>query len=160
MIIESIRSDPEWKNGNYTAQPKSARLASIFFQLATNGGNEALNKALPTRAKSDAMLDARLKAPFPGDANDILYQWESTGDYNPAPGLERIQAAVLAINSSDDERYPAELGILEREIRRVKNARVVIILGNEDTAGHGTTGNARWWKRDLDEILKATPRGH
>ena len=159
MISESIRNDPEWKDGNYSVQPKSARLASIFFQLATNGGNEALAKALPTRAKSDALLDARLKAPFPGDANDLLYQWESSGDYNPSAGLERIQAAVLAINSTDDERYPAELGILEREIRRVKNGRVLLILGSEDTAGHGTTGNARWWKRELEEILKSAPRG-
>src|SRR3954469_9862009 len=68
MITESIRNDPEWKDGNYTAQPKSARLASIFFQFAMNGGNEALAKALPTRAKTDALLEARLKAPFPGDA--------------------------------------------------------------------------------------------
>ena len=159
MISESIRNDPEWKDGNYSVQPKSARLASIFFQLATNGGNEALAKALPTRAKSDALLDARLKAPFPGDANDLLYQWESSGDYNPSAGLERIQAAVLAINSTDDERYPAELGIRERENRRVKNGRVLLILGSEDTAGHGTTGNARWWKRELEEILKSAPRG-
>jgi homoserine O-acetyltransferase len=160
MIIESIRSDPEWKDGNYSVQPKSARIASVFFQFATNGGNQALAKALPTRAKTDALLEARLKAPFPGDANDILYQWESSGDYNPSPGLERIQAMVLAINSSDDERYPAELGILEREIRRVKRGRVLLLLGNEDTAGHGTTGNAKWWKRELDEVLKSAPRGH
>jgi homoserine O-acetyltransferase len=160
MITESIRNDPEWKDGSYTSQPKSARLASMFFQFATNGGNEALAKALPTRAKTDALLEARLKAPFPGDANDILYQWESSGDYNPSAGLERIQAAVLAINSSDDERYPAELGILEREIRRVKAGRVLIILGNEDTAGHGTTGNAKWYKRELEEILKTAPRPH
>jgi homoserine O-acetyltransferase len=158
MILESIRGDPEWKDGNYSAQPKSARLASLFFQFATNGGNQALARALPTRAKTDALLDARLKAPFAGDANDILYQWESSGDYNPSAGLERIQATLLAINSSDDERYPAELGILEREIRRVKRGRVLVILGNEDTAGHGTTGNAKWWKKDLEDVLKSAPR--
>jgi hypothetical protein len=135
-----------------------ARLASIFFQLATNGGNEALAKALPTRAKSDALLDARLKAPFPGDANDILYQWESSDDYNPSAGLERIQAAVLAINSTDDERYPAELGILEREIRRVKTGRVLLIPASPDTAGHGTTGSAKWYQRELGEVLQSAPR--
>jgi homoserine O-acetyltransferase len=157
MIVESIRADPDWKDGNYTVQPKSVRLAQLFFQSATNGGNQALARALPTLEKSDALLDARLKAPFTADANDTLYQWDSSRGYNPSPNLERIQATLLAVNSSDDERYPAELGVLEREIKRVKNGRVFLIRGSEDTGGHGTTGSAKWWKNELEAVLKSAP---
>jgi homoserine O-acetyltransferase len=157
MIIESIRADPDWKDGNYTVQPKSVRLAQLFFQTATNGGNQALARALPTLEKSDALLDARLKAPFTADANDTLYQWDSSRGYNPSPNLERIQAAVLAVNSSDDERYPPETGLVEREMKRVKNGRLFLIRASEETGGHGTTGNAKWWKKELEEVLKSTP---
>jgi homoserine O-acetyltransferase/O-succinyltransferase len=73
LITDSIRNDPEWKGGQYATQPKSAQFASVFFGVATNGGDQALYKAAPTRAKADAILDARLKAPFPADANDVLY---------------------------------------------------------------------------------------
>ena len=154
LIVDSIRNDPEWKDGNYTTQPKSAQFASVFYSFATNGGNQALLKAAPTREKADALLDSRLKAPFRGDANDILYQWDSSRDYNPSAGLERIQATLLAINSADDERNPPENGALEREIRRVKKGRVLLIPGSADTAGHGTTANAKWWKKDLEELLR------
>jgi homoserine O-acetyltransferase len=159
LIVDSIRNDPEWKDGNYTTQPKSAQFASVFYGLATNGGNQALLKAAPTREKADALLDARLKAPFRGDANDILYQWDSSRDYNPSAGLERIQATLLAINSADDERNPPENGVLEREIKRVRNGRVLLIPGSPETAGHGTTASAKWWKKDLEALLQSAPRG-
>ncbi len=105
------------------------------------------------------MLDQRLGAPFPGDANDHLYQWDSSRDYNPSPGLERIQAVLLAINSADDERNPPETGVLDREIKRVKNGRVFLIPASDQTAGHGTTGQARFWKQQLGELLQTAPRG-
>jgi homoserine O-acetyltransferase len=159
MIVESIRGDPDWKDGSYTTQPRSTRLAQMFFQFATNGGNQALARQLPTRARSDAAVDARLKAPFNADANDTLYQWESSGGFDASPNLERIQATLLAINSADDERYPAELGVLEREIKRVKNGRVLLIPGSPDTAGHGTTGQAKFWKKELADLLQSAPRG-
>ncbi len=158
LIIDSIRTDPEWMNGNYTKQPRSAQFASVFFSFATSGGNQALYKAAPTRGKADQLLDQRLAAPFTGDANDILYQWDSSRDYNPSAGLERIEAALLAINSADDERNPPELGVLDREIKRVKNGRVLLIPASEQTAGHGTTGQAKFWKKELAELLQAAPR--
>ena len=158
LITDSIKNDPEWNGGNYSKQPKSAQFASVFFGIATNGGNQALFKAAPTRDKADLILNQRLVAPFAGDANDHLYQWDSSRDYNPSPGLERIQAAVLAINSADDERNPPETGIMDREIKRVKNGRVFLIPGSELTAGHGTTGQAKFWKQQLADFLQGLPK--
>ncbi|HXD39696.1 MAG TPA: alpha/beta fold hydrolase [Ramlibacter sp.] len=158
LIIDSIRNDPEWNNGNYTKQPRSAQFASVFFGIATSGGTLATYKAAPTRAQADKILDARLNAPFTGDANNLLYQWSASADYNPAGGLDRIQAAVLAINSADDERNPPETGIMEREIKRLKNARYYLIPASDETAGHGTTGQAKWFKAQLAEFLEKAPR--
>jgi homoserine O-acetyltransferase len=158
LIIDSIRNDPEWMNGNYTKQPRSLQFASVFYGFATNGGNQALYKAAPTREKADQLLNQRLSAPFRGDANDHLYQWDASRDYNASAGLERIEAVVLAINSADDERNPPELGLLDREIKRVKSGRVLLIPGSDQTAGHGTTAQARFWKQPLAELLQSAPR--
>jgi homoserine O-acetyltransferase len=133
-------------------------VASVFYALATNGGNQALYKAAPSRDKADALVDARLQAPFAGDANDVLYQWDSSRDYDPSAGLEKIRGVLLAINSADDERNPPELGVLDREIKRVPGGRILLIPGSEATAGHGTTGQARWWKAELDTLLRSAPR--
>jgi homoserine O-acetyltransferase/O-succinyltransferase len=158
LIVDSIRNDPEWMGGNYTKQPRSAQFASVFFGIATSGGNHALYKAAPTREAADKLLDQRLSAPFNGDANDILYQWDSSRDYNAAPGLDRIQATLLAINAADDERNPPELGLLDREIKRVKKGRVLLIPASESTSGHGTTGNARFYAKELADVLQTAPR--
>ena len=158
LLVESIKTDPEWMSGNYTRQPRSAQLASVFFATGTNGGNQALAAAAPTRATADALVDKSLSAPFAGDANDYLYQWDSSRDYNPSAGLERIQATVLAINSADDERNPPETGVLDREIKRVKNGRVFLIPASDKTAGHGTTGQAKFWKSELAAVLQSAPR--
>ena len=159
LIVDSIRNDPDWKNGNYTEQPRSLRFASVFYNTATNGGNQALYAAAPTREKADQWLDQRLNASFAGDANDHLYQWDSSRDYDPSRGLEKITATLLAINSADDERNPPELGVLDREIKRVKDGRVLIVPGSEQTAGHGTTAQAKFWKQSLAELLQSAPRG-
>ena len=158
LIIDSIRNDPLWLNGNYTQQPPSLRFASVFYSLATNGGNQGLYKLAPTRAKADALLDQRLQGAFTGDANDHLYQWEASGDFNPNAGLEKIQAHVLAINSSDDERNPVEFAVLERETPRIKNGKFYSIPGSPDTAGHGTTAKARFWQAELKKLLQTAPR--
>jgi homoserine O-acetyltransferase len=147
LIIDSIKRDP-----------KSAQFATVFYQFATNGGSQALYKAAPTREKADALLDARLKAPFAADPIDTLYQWDSSRDYNPAPNLERIEATVLAINSADDERNPPETGAMEAALKRVKHGNVLLIPGSAETAGHGTTAQAKWWKKDLADLLARTPK--
>jgi homoserine O-acetyltransferase/O-succinyltransferase len=159
LIIDAIRNDPECIHGNYTQQSRSLQFASVFYGIATNGGNQALYKAAPTREKADELLNQRLSAPFHGDANDHLYQWDASRDYNASSGLERIQAVLLAINSADDERNPPEPGVLEREITRVKNGRVLLIPGSNETAGHGTTARAKFWQQDLAALLHSAPRG-
>jgi len=158
LLIDAIRTDPDWKGGNYTTQPRALQMANVFFGIATNGGSQAYQALAPTREKADQLLDARLAAPFTADANDFLYQWESSRDYNPSPGLEKIQAPLLAINSADDERNPPELGVMERELKRVKNARLLLIPASAETRGHGTTAMARLWKQQLQEFMQAAPR--
>jgi homoserine O-acetyltransferase len=133
-------------------------VANVFYGIATNGGSQAYHKQAPTRGQADKLLDARLAAPLTADANDFLYQWDASRDYNPSPALDCIRAELLAINSADDERNPPELGIMERELKRIKNARLHLIPASADTRGHGTTGMAKLWKQQLQELLQAAPR--
>ncbi len=158
MLLETIRNDPEWNNGNYTTQPKFMKIASLFFNIATNGGSLAYQKTAPTGAAADKFVSDRLAAPLNADANDVLYQWGSSRDYNASPGLERIQAVLLAINSADDERNPPETGIMEREIKRVKNGQLYLIPASDDTRGHGTTSMAKFYKQQLQDLLQAAPQ--
>jgi homoserine O-acetyltransferase len=158
LIIDTIRNDPDWKGGDYTAQPKAFRAAAVFYGVASSGGTLAYQKMAPTREAADKLLDQRLSAPFNGDANDFLYQWDSSRDYNPAPNLGKITAALLVINSADDERNPPETGVMERELKRVKSGKLYLIPASEDTRGHGTTGMATFWKQQLQEWLQSVPR--
>jgi homoserine O-acetyltransferase len=158
LIVDSVRNDPDWKGGNYETQPRAFRTAAVFFGIATNGGTLAFQKLAPTRELADKVLDQRLAALTTADANDYLYQWDSSRDYNPAPGLERIEAALLAINSADDERNPPETGLMEREMKRAKGGRLYLIPASEDTRGHATTGMAKHWQQQLREFLAGVPR--
>ncbi|MDE2365088.1 MAG: alpha/beta fold hydrolase [Hyphomicrobiales bacterium] len=157
LIVDSIRRDPEWKGGDYTTQPRSAAFASAFFGFATGGGTLGWQHLAPTRAAADKIVDDKLAAPFPADANDTLYQWDSSRDYDPSPDLEKITAAVLAINSADDERNPPETGLMNAALKRIRNARLYLIPASAETRGHLTTGMARFWKDELKAFLNAAP---
>ena len=157
LLIETIRRDPSYQAGNYTSQPASLSLAFLFFNIATNGGTQALQKAASSRAAADALLDQRLAQPAAADANDLIYMYEASRDYDPEPLLGRIKARVLAINSADDERNPHETGLMVAALARIPQARMLLIPGSTETAGHGTTGQARFWREALAGFMKEVP---
>jgi homoserine O-acetyltransferase len=154
LLVETIRRDPAYKGGDYSEPPPSLRMADVFYATATNGGTLNLQAAAPTAADADRLVDGRLAAPVTADANDFIWQWDSSRGYDPSPGLERIRARVLAINSADDERNPPETGLMEAAMRRVARGRLVLLPASEETLGHGTTGNARFWREELRAFLR------
>ena len=158
MMLETVRNDPDYNNGNYTSQPRFMKIASVVFGIATAGGTLNYQKLAPTREMADKLVDARLAAPMTADANDFLWQWGSSADYDAAPALDKIQALLLAINSADDERNPPETGLMERAMRQVKNGKFYLIPASEQTSGHLTTGNAKFYKQQLDELLQMAPK--
>jgi len=158
MMIETIRSDPEFNDGNYTTQPRNLRLANVTFTIATNGGTRAYQKLAPTRELADKVVDDRLASFASLDANDIIYQYEASRDYDPSPGLERIKAKLLAVNTADDERNPPETGLTELAMKRVKNGSLYLIPASDETRGHGTTGSAKFYKKQLQELLETAPQ--
>jgi homoserine O-acetyltransferase len=158
LIIDAIRHDPAWQSGAYRDQPPSLRVAAeMLYFMSSNPGLR--QREAPTLAQADAGLDAFVAAVLKtGDANDFLYALEASSDYDPGPGLEKIQAPLLAVNSADDLINPPELGILEREIRRVPHGRAVILPLSDRTRGHGTHTLAALWKDQLEALLKDSAR--
>jgi len=158
VVIDAIRNDPEWKSGDYSKQPPSLRTAQEMLFLM--GSNPVLRQTeLPNLAESDRAFDAAIAATLKNsDANDVLYQIEASYDYDPGPDLEKIRAPLLAVNSADDLINPPELGILEREVKRVPSGRAVIVPLSPDTRGHGTHTIAAVWKSYLEELLRQSSR--
>jgi homoserine O-acetyltransferase len=156
VVIDAIRHDPEWRGGNYLTQPPSLRTAAQMLWLVGSNPIRRQREA-PTRADADRVIDSYVAGYVKAnDANDILYALEASADYDPSPGLDRITAPLLAINSADDIVNPPELQILEREIRRVPKGRAVMIPLSDRTAGHGTHTLAAVWKHHLVELLRET----
>ena len=158
LIIDAIRNDPAWQGGEYRTQPSSLRTAIEMIWLV--GSNPVLRQQeAPTRAQADQAIDSYVNEHMKTeDANDILYAVDASHDYDPGPALEKIEAPLLAINSADDLVNPPELQILEREIKRVRHGRAILIPLSERTHGHGSHTYAVLWKRDLEELLKSPER--
>jgi homoserine O-acetyltransferase len=158
IMLETIKNDPTYHNGDYNAEPVMFKYARVAYGIASAGCTLAYQMLGDTHEKADKMVDDRLAAAYKGDANDFVYQWGSSADYDPSPDLEKISAAVLAINSADDERNPPETGVMERELKRIKNAKLYLIPASNETRGHLTTGGAKLYKEQLREFLQAAPQ--
>jgi homoserine O-acetyltransferase len=154
MIIDGIRQDPEWNNGDYTREPRAALEISADFLLIAGSAPLVLQKQVPTREQADQYLEHYVKRVTAGlDANDFLYAVGASRHYNPSPQLGKIVAPVMFVNSADDFINPPELGIAEREIKKVKNGRFVLLPMSEKTHGHGTHTDAAVWQQYLRDLL-------
>ncbi len=158
MIIDAIRGDPGWNGGNYTQQPAGTRVAHEVLYFMGSNPRQRLKES-PTLARADQTLDAYVNGAMKRlDANDVLYALEASRDYLPGPGLEKIRAPLLAINFEDDLINPPELGVLEREIKRVPRGQAVMIRESEQTRGHGTHTIAALWQSHLKWLLRKSEK--
>ena len=156
MIIDAIRSDPGYNDGEYTKQPHGLATA-IYLSMIAGSAPLQLQQQYPTGAAADKYVEDQLKAQIAtADANDTAYRYDASRNYDPSPKLESITAPFLAINSADDFINPPELGMMEREITRVKHGRFVLIPISDQTRGHQTHSRPIVWKTYLAELLEAT----
>ncbi len=155
MIIDSIRRDPNWNDGEYKG-PIAGMAAAQFALFVMTSSPLQLYRQAPTLEQADALFERRFYRPQarPVDPNDMIYEFECSRDYNPEPGLEKIQAPLYAINSADDQVNPPELGIMEREIKRVKQGRYILLPITDQTRGHGTHSLPAIWGKYLAELLQ------
>ncbi len=158
ILIDAIKNDVAWQGGNYTAQPPSLRTAAQMLWLVSSNPVRRYQEA-PTLADADRVMEAYIANYIKSnDANDVIYWFSASYDYDPAPGLEKIVAPLLAVNSADDLINPPEIGVLDKEIGRVKHGRMFMIPYSDKTAGHGTHTLAAVWKDQLVQLLKESAK--
>jgi homoserine O-acetyltransferase len=159
MIMQAIKGDPEWKDGEYTKPPAQGLIAAQYSLWMMGTAPLQIHKTNPTHDKSDAAVAQLRERALRTDANDMLYYFDASTDYNPSPYLADIKAPLFAINSADDEVNPPELGILEREIKKVARGRYILIPISDETRGHGTHSRPVVWKQYLIELLHISEAG-
>ncbi|ERF86422.1 alpha/beta fold hydrolase [Bradyrhizobium viridifuturi] len=157
-MLDTIRNDPDYNGGNYTSQPRMMKYAIAAYRFASAGGTLAYQTQAPSAPQADKMVDDQLALPVTADANDYIYQWEASHDYDPSAGMEKIEATLLAINAADDERNPPETGVTEAAVKRIKNGKIYLIPASSETRGHLTTGDAKFYSGQLQELLRVTPQ--
>jgi homoserine O-acetyltransferase len=155
MVMDAIRNDPDWKGGEYTTEPQQSLRTALDFLIIAGSAPLLMQKNMPTRDAADKFLDQYFKDHLAElDANDLLYQVNASRNYEPSPQLEKIKAPVMYINSADDFINPPELTMAQTEIKRVKNAKFVLVPISDQTRGHGTHTSAAVWKQYLAELLE------
>jgi len=155
MIMDSITQDPAWNHGDYTSQPRQGLTGAINLLMMMTSSPLQWHKSGATRDAADKWYEDQIRSRAAAiDANDMLYHYNASRDYDPSPNLEKITAAVLAINSADDVVNPPELGLMEKLMPRVKRGRYVLIPTSDQTRGHGTHSLPTIWGKYLAEFLK------
>ncbi len=158
IVSETIRHDPGWKGGDYDAPPRNWAYAVPLFLIMTDSPVR-LQKQAPTRKEADALYEKTMaEALKKFDANDYLYWYESSWDYDPEPGLGKIKAPLMAVNFADDEINPPDIGVMEKLVPKVPNGKFVLVPESERTIGHQTLTLAAVWKAYLEQLLREAPR--
>ena len=161
IIIDAVRYSPDWNDGDYQTQPSGLRTVAQMMYLMGDNALRRIRQA-PTLAEADRQFDRAVSGYLNRptfDANDVMYAFSASQDYDPGPGLEKIQAHLTAINFADDLINPPEQGVLMREIKRVPHGKAIIYPLSDDTVGHGTHTRARVWKQHLIQLLKDSEPG-
>jgi homoserine O-acetyltransferase len=157
LVVDAIRNDPQWLQGEYKAQPASALRTAAGMLLVAGSAPIQMQLALPTRDAADQYLQKYLERELQElDANDLLYQVAASSDYDPSAGLEKIRAPLMWVNSADDFINPPELKIAEREVKRVKKGTFVLLPASDLTHGHGTHTWAAVWQQYLAQLLSSS----
>jgi homoserine O-acetyltransferase len=157
LVMQAIRTDPEWQQGEYKSEPLGSLRTAAGLLLIAGSAPIQMQLSLPTRDAADQFLDKFMQRQFENlDANDLLYAVNASRDYDPSPGLENIKVPLWQVNSADDFVNPPELGIAEREIKRVKNGHFVLLPASDQTHGHGTHTWAALWQQYLAQLLQAS----
>jgi len=158
LLMDAIRTDPQWEQGEYRTEPAGALRSAAGLLLIAGSAPIPMQTSLPTRDAADEFLGKYMSRELPElDANDLLYQYNASRDYDPSAALDRIIAPVMWINSADDFVNPPELGIAERAVAHVKNGRFVLLPASEQTHGHGTHTWAAVWQQYLAQVLATQP---
>ncbi len=155
--VEGIRRDPAWQDGNYAEQPLQGLRTAVSLLQVAGFAPLYLQQAYPDRAGAEAYIVERIDRDLPTrDANDLIYQLESSRNYDPEPRLDRIRAPMTWVNSADDFINPSEYGIAEEAMQHMPTVRYVLIPASAETRGHGTHSWARFWKQELVDLLART----